>query len=150
MTPLLFQGISGKIHRAKRTIAHGPHPSDYEVMWCCGVRSKRALMCTGAGGDYYFFSQLARCEGCFRPDRAKTKHQANRLVAVAIASGDLSRGTSCEECGKPDAVRPSGKRELVAHHDDYSFPLVVRWLCHKCHRAWHRSNDALLPVEVAS
>jgi ribosomal protein S27AE len=34
----------------------------------------------------------------------------------------------CEKCG---AVK------VDAHHDDYSKPLQVRWLCRACHRAHH-------------
>ncbi len=41
----------------------------------------------------------------------------------------------CVSCGV------QGKR-LEAHHDDYSKPLEVRYLCGKCHRAWHRENGS--------
>jgi hypothetical protein len=34
----------------------------------------------------------------------------------------------CERCGAPDAEK---------HHDDYSRPLAVRWLCRSCHLALH-------------
>jgi hypothetical protein len=35
----------------------------------------------------------------------------------------------CEDCGDPDTE---------AHHPDYDRPMVVRWLCRKCHKAEHR------------
>ena len=38
----------------------------------------------------------------------------------------------CEVCGNPNTE---------AHHDDYSKPLEVRWLCFKHHRAWHKVHD---------
>lgn len=41
--------------------------------------------------------------------------------------------SACENCDK------EGTR-LNAHHDDYSKPLLVRYLCGKCHRAWHDFN----------
>lgn len=39
----------------------------------------------------------------------------------------------CEVCGS--SVKPE------AHHDDYSKPLDVRWLCFDHHRQWHTEND---------
>lgn len=35
----------------------------------------------------------------------------------------------CEVCGNPD---------VVAHHDDYTKPLEVRWLCRSHHAKFHR------------
>lgn len=57
---------------------------------------------------------------------------AHSKVALAVKKG-LIKKSPCEECGKEDAE---------AHHDDYSKPLEVRWLCHKCHMEWHRFNKA--------
>jgi ribosomal protein S27AE len=43
----------------------------------------------------------------------------------------------CEECGAKNAM---------AHHDDYTKPLQVRWLCRKHHRLFHIGiSDAQLP-----
>ncbi len=61
--------------------------------------------------------------GCGDPERKRCLS----LVSRAVKDGRLLRG-NCEECG-------SGKTE--AHHDDYSKPLDVRWLCQPCHQARH-------------
>ena len=59
------------------------------------------------------------------PDKFKARDVINGL----IRSGKLKRQTSCSDCGckcKPEA-----------HHDDYSKPLEVRWLCKQCHTSKH-------------
>ncbi len=49
--------------------------------------------------------------------------KARRKVGIEIDAGRLVRGL-CERCGKANTD---------AHHDDYSNPLEIRWLCHSCH-----------------
>lgn len=56
------------------------------------------------------------------------KVRARRQVAQAIEDGTLIRHP-CEVCGDP---RTDG------HHDDYSRPLAVRWLCRQHHGEQHR------------
>lgn len=53
----------------------------------------------------------------------KAQKNAHYRVAAAIHRGDLVV-QPCELCGD---------RATVAHHDDYSEPLDVRWLCGPCH-----------------
>ena|ERR1700757_2653927 len=55
------------------------------------------------------------------------KYKANTLVNNAIRDGRLVR-QACEYCGISKAE---------AHHEDYSKPLEVRWLCFKHHREAH-------------
>lgn len=57
----------------------------------------------------------------------RLKHTARLCVARAIKSGRLTR-QSCSGCGSARAQ---------AHHDDYSKPLDVLWLCTVCHAAKH-------------
>ena len=52
------------------------------------------------------------------------KHRARKMVGRAVKSGKLVRGL-CEMCGHST---------VEAHHDDYSKPLDVRWLCRYHHR----------------
>lgn len=48
----------------------------------------------------------------------------------AIKSGVLIRPNSCSKCG-------TDRWPIHAHHDDYSRPLHVRWLCAPCHVSLH-------------
>lgn len=61
----------------------------------------------------------------------RQKWLAHRRVRYAIETGRLVR-EPCECCG---AV------PVHAHHDDYSKPLEVRWLCPRCHKAEHARLD---------
>jgi len=57
------------------------------------------------------------------------KSAAKRAVFCAIRAGKLTRPDKCSNCNKlcvPDA-----------HHPNYSEPLNVIWLCHKCHANLH-------------
>jgi hypothetical protein len=68
---------------------------------------------------------------------ARAAQHAHQAVARAIASGRLVRPAFCGECGKPP--RAHWRPWIYAHHDDYSKPLDVRWLCSSCHKLHHVS-----------
>lgn len=53
------------------------------------------------------------------------KKKAVTTVNNAIRDGKLERGTECAAC--------KGTKNIEAHHEDYSKPLDVTWLCKKCH-----------------
>lgn len=57
------------------------------------------------------------------PDRVK----ANSIVSEEYRHNRLTR-EPCENCGAPDAL---------AHHEDYSEPLKIKWLCPSCHAKYH-------------
>jgi hypothetical protein len=69
---------------------------------------------------------------------AKIQEKAREKVLKAIARGVLRPGP-CEVCGTT-AKGSDGRRDVHAHHDDYSRPLAVRWLCSKHHKQWHKTN----------
>lgn len=59
-----------------------------------------------------------------------TLRVAHNKIRNAKGRGQLTPPTYCYECGKnctPDA-----------HHEDYSKPFEVTWLCRLCHRIKHR------------
>ena len=59
-------------------------------------------------------------------DSQRYRKRAHAMVRTAIVNGSLRR-QPCESCDG----------EAVAHHDDYSRPLDVRWFCHSHHRLLH-------------
>lgn len=61
-------------------------------------------------------------------DKFPQKYKAYIAVQSAIRNGSLVRG-KCEICGL---------KKTHAHHDDYSKPLDVRWLCALCHIRVHK------------
>ncbi|WP_137137348.1 hypothetical protein [Pseudomonas asiatica] len=56
------------------------------------------------------------------------KRLAHQAVQTAVRNGSLAK-KPCEVCG--NEKRPH------AHHDDYSKPLDVVWLCHQHHMERH-------------
>ena len=60
------------------------------------------------------------------------KRQARSAVMNALYTGELVRPKKCESCGK-------GRRPIEAHHEDYSKPLAVIWLCLLCHKQADRA-----------
>ena len=69
--------------------------------------------------------------------RSPEKERARRLVSRALRRGELEVGP-CERCGVEDLRGVDGRRLIHAHHDDYSEPFVIRWLCAACHGVEHR------------
>ena len=66
----------------------------------------------------------------------KYKIVAHRIVRKAIKSGLLTK-KPCEKCGN---------KKTEAHHDDYSKPLQVQWLCRNHHRlAPHNKRTCFSP-----
>lgn len=61
------------------------------------------------------------------PDKVLAQNKLGR----AVRSGKVVRPEFCDSCFRE--CRPD------AHHDDYSRPLSVQWLCRKCHIAHHRT-----------
>lgn len=64
-------------------------------------------------------------------DHNPDKRAAHVLVGNALRSGKIEKASECECCGAKDV-------RLEGHHEDYSKPLDVVWLCRSCHVARHR------------
>jgi hypothetical protein len=67
--------------------------------------------------------------------------RAHAAVGNALRDGILTR-KPCEVCGVSDHVE--------AHHDDYTKPLDVRWLCDPHHKEHHKALRAAKRKERAA
>lgn len=54
-------------------------------------------------------------------------------VRTALRNGTLVRPSTCSECQHKIQPRRDGRSRIQAHHEDYSKPLAVIWLCAYCH-----------------
>ena len=63
--------------------------------------------------------------------------RVNGQLRHAVASGRIEKPKVCEVCGVETL--------LHGHHDDYSKPFDVQWVCPRCHGAKHRKS---LPVSL--
>jgi len=61
--------------------------------------------------------------------RCPEKYKARVTLNNAVRDGKISKPSTCA-CGR------SGRIE--AHHEDYSKPLEVSWLCVPCHKQAHK------------
>ena len=67
----------------------------------------------------------------YRADpQLKVKHRAREELNRAVKCGRVNK-SPCLGCKNP---------EVEGHHEDYSRPLDVIWLCKKCHTAMHRAR----------
>jgi hypothetical protein len=119
--------------RACRKCGRSFEPSAYQAAkydWICEE-------CRRAHNRVYYRAYRARPD--IAPERAadarryysepsnRPKIEAKQAVRTAIKNGTLQK-RSCEVCGE---------ERSHAHHNDYSKPLDVRWLCSAHHVALH-------------
>ena len=68
------------------------------------------------------------------------KIKARKILQYAVKKGRIIKSNICFDCQKTFP-----KKLIQSHHDDYSKPLEVKWLCKKCHSKRHRKyTDAML------
>jgi len=65
------------------------------------------------------------------PNRHEVRMQTNN----AIDKGLIVRAKNCENCG--------GSENIEAHHDNYNYPLNIKWLCKNYHASWHCENTPI-------
>ena len=67
------------------------------------------------------------------PEEKRLKTRAQQCLNYHVKVGHIARGP-CQVCGEVKAE---------AHHDDYSKPLEVIWLCRIHHARMHRKDEEI-------
>jgi len=62
----------------------------------------------------------------------KEKTRTHYLVLIALKEGKLIKPQKCEKCGK--------EKNVHGHHEDYTKPYEIIWLCRECHGFIHRKK----------
>ncbi len=65
--------------------------------------------------------------------RKSGRNRAMCLIHYHVGQGNIKKPDRCSRCRRVG--------QLNAHHEDYSKPLVVKWLCSICHGLEHRIPD---------
>ena len=68
------------------------------------------------------------------PTTHEQKIAARDALTAAIRHGILIRPARCSRCNQPH-------RKIHGHHEDYSKPLDIEWLCATCHNRHHRAGS---------
>jgi hypothetical protein len=78
-----------------------------------------------------FRTQIRHADSTF-----KIKGRAHAALHYAIKKGNILRPSHCAYCEKD--CKPE------AHHEDYTQPLEVAWLCKQCHYDYHKGKLSIL------
>jgi len=57
------------------------------------------------------------------------RYRAHNALHYEVKMGRIVKPDNCSICGET--------AQVVGHHDDYSKPKEVRWLCRSCHKNLH-------------
>ena len=64
----------------------------------------------------------------------RVEHNARARISKALLRGHMERPDICPKCERSDSP-------IQAHHDDYSKPLDIEWLCARCHSRLHHGTE---------
>lgn len=67
--------------------------------------------------------------------RHPMRYAARVITRKSVRDGKLVKLEKCSEC--------ESTNKIEGHHDDYTKPLEVRWLCEACHKQWHKVNKPI-------
>lgn len=114
-------GLENWCRDCRNTAERGRYHGSLDAARSAGREKQRRLR---RNGDYRPVKRARRWKNV---GLSRERERIYALVARAVKCGKIAK-RPCETCGDP---------KVKAHHDDYSRPLDVMWLCEIHHRAVH-------------
>lgn len=94
------------------------------------------------GRKYYAQNKEKFREIIYRSIRKhREKQDAREKLNYALKSGRMKKPDVCEMC--------NCRNKIHGHHEDYSKPLEVMWLCTACHGLVHRMKKQTVDSKVS-
>lgn len=96
-------------------------------------------VCVDCGARLTALGNLRRCNRCYATYQ-QARAAASLTIVNALRVGAITRPDGCEACGGQSV----GGRALDGHHHlgyEPEHQLSVQWLCRRCHRRAHATND---------
>ncbi len=147
--PMMADGHLGKCKDCtKRDVAERQQRKKLDPDWVVAEAERARLKMRAvraAGAEKKISRETRRKVLSDHATKYPQKTKARQVLSNAVRDGKIKR-MSCEKCGSLDSE---------AHHDDYSKPLDVKWLCPKHHAERHvelrdieRRNKAVAKRDV--
>ncbi len=80
----------------------------------------------------YYQTEQGRAARARAIAKNKLRYKVAKQLNQAVKYGKIKKPSNCSACG-----RAADSRHLHGHHEDYSKPYDVIWLCHICHKDLH-------------
>lgn len=81
--------------------------------------------------DYQRDPEFRKKCAVIQRERYPEKYKARQMLKRAVESKKIDKPLNCQVCMSSD-------KRIEGHHEDYSKPLDVIWMCSKCHSDHHR------------
>lgn len=119
-----------KEFRAKRLAADPEYERRYHAEW--RERNREKVRATQRGVNRRRYDKIREY---LQSDEQAPKQVARFALNAAVKAGRIKKPATCERCKQVTTTR-----RMHGHHEDYSKPLDVKWLCSICHGKEHRKT----------
>lgn len=119
------------IHARRKKIKTGVIKIDWTCRKCNTERAKKYR--ATENGKKVFYKAVYRSI-----KKHQGKQNARYLLNRMVKEGKIERPKICSCCAK--------RKRVEGHHEDYTKPLIVVWVCRQCHFDIHKKEDRVVGI----
>ncbi len=119
--------------KERRTKAYRENKEDFREKRKIYYRKNRDKLCAGQVESQKDNKRYRKYQNKRLIEKRKGNDQkflARQIVHIALKGKMIIKPEVCTQC--------MSREKIEAHHEDYSKPLEILWVCYECHRAIHR------------